>query len=424
MPGAGTDKTKRWIETPAPVVILVEPQLGDNIGAAARAMANFGLSRLRLVKPRDGWPNPRAWVAASGADRVLEQAELYDTVEAAIADLTFVLATTARAHDQAKPVVSPEEAARLLAPRVAAGERRRRPVRARAHRAREPRGRARRSDRHAAGQSGVRVAQPGAGGADRCLRMVQATSGGVLPFAMPQKSAPATREQLLAFFANLERELERVEYFRPADKRETMLVNLRNIFHRMQATRQDIQTLQGVIMAIAEGRKGPARGGVLDGSRRNCCARCSPSTPEIACRTSARRCAGWRGCSAAIRPRPSASVGCAHQGPPLCRQRLQAADADRPAHRGLRVVSAARRGRPGAGGGERGGGEGARGPARLAHRARLSALCRSRPAKSKATRRGARRARGADSARERFVKGKFDLQLFDCHIMRVQVSHD
>ena len=61
MPGAGTDKTKRWIEAPAPVVILVEPQLGDNIGATARAMANFGLSRLRLVKPRDGWPNPRAW---------------------------------------------------------------------------------------------------------------------------------------------------------------------------------------------------------------------------------------------------------------------------------------------------------------------------------------------------------------------------
>jgi tRNA/rRNA methyltransferase len=83
---------------------------------------------------------------------------------------------------------------------------------------------------------------------------------------MPQKSGPATREQLFAFFANLERELERVEYFRPADKRDTMLINLRNIFHRMNPSRQDIQTLQGVIMAIAEGRKGPARGGVLDGT--------------------------------------------------------------------------------------------------------------------------------------------------------------
>src|SRR5246127_121355 len=121
MPGSGTDKTKRWIES-GPVVILVEPQLGDNIGTTARAMANFGLSRLRLVKPRDGWPNPRAYVAASGADRILDEAALYDTVEAAIADLTYVLATTARAHDQAKPVIGPAEAAREMAPRVAAGE--------------------------------------------------------------------------------------------------------------------------------------------------------------------------------------------------------------------------------------------------------------------------------------------------------------
>src|SRR6478672_13839645 len=120
MSGAGTDKTKRWITTAAPTVILVEPQLGDNIGAAARAMANFGLARLRLVKPRDGWPNPRAFVAASGADRVLEQARLFDTLTAAIADLTFVLATTARAHDQAKPVVSPEQAAQIMAPKIGA----------------------------------------------------------------------------------------------------------------------------------------------------------------------------------------------------------------------------------------------------------------------------------------------------------------
>jgi tRNA/rRNA methyltransferase len=90
-------------------------------------------------------------------------------------------------------------------------------------------------------------------------------SGGRLPFAMPQKSAPAPKEQLLAFFAALERELERVEFFRPPDKRETMQINLRNIFARMAPSQQDIQTLHGVIMAIAEGRKGPARGGVLDG---------------------------------------------------------------------------------------------------------------------------------------------------------------
>ena len=81
---------------------------------------------------------------------------------------------------------------------------------------------------------------------------------------MPQKSDAAPRQQLLAFFANLEHELEKVEFFRPPDKRDTMQINLRNIFSRMQPTQQDIQTLHGVIMAIAEGRKGPARGGVLD----------------------------------------------------------------------------------------------------------------------------------------------------------------
>src|SRR5262249_19939158 len=92
------------------------------------------------------------------------------------------------------------------------------------------------------------------------------TSGGALPFAMPQKSDSAAREQLLAFFAMLERELHRVEFLRPPEKCETMLINLRNIFHRMELTQQDVQTLHGAIMAIAEGRKGPARGGVLDGA--------------------------------------------------------------------------------------------------------------------------------------------------------------
>jgi len=122
MPGAGTDKTKNWVQQPGPVVILVEPQMGENIGSAARAMANFGLGRLRIVKPREGWPNPQARKMASGADRVLDDAVVYDTLAEAIADCTLVFATTARAHDQAKPVVDAEVAAREAAPKVAAGE--------------------------------------------------------------------------------------------------------------------------------------------------------------------------------------------------------------------------------------------------------------------------------------------------------------
>ena len=89
MPGAGTDKTKRWIEEPAPIVVLVESQLGENIGAVARAMANFGLSRLRLVKPVQSWPNEKARVMAAGADRVLDGAQLYDSLADAIGDCTF-----------------------------------------------------------------------------------------------------------------------------------------------------------------------------------------------------------------------------------------------------------------------------------------------------------------------------------------------
>jgi tRNA/rRNA methyltransferase len=265
MPGAGTDKTKPWADRPGPIVVLVEPQLGDNIGAAARAMANFGLSRLRLVTPRDGWPNPRAWVAASGADHILDEAGLFDTVEQAIADCTFVLATTARQHDQAKPVVGPEEAARLMAPRVEAGET-----------IGVLFGRERYGLENAEVGLADRIVTLPVNPAFASLNLAQAVlviayewfklaSGGALPFTMPVKSGPAPREQLLAFFAMLERELHRVEFLRPPEKCETMLINLRNIFHRMAPTRQDIQTLHGAIMAIAEGRKGPARGGILDG---------------------------------------------------------------------------------------------------------------------------------------------------------------
>jgi len=100
------------MDVAGPVVVLVEPQLGENIGMCARAMGNFGLTRLRLVKPRDGWPNVAAQRAAAGADHILDKVELFDTVEAAIADVSLLYATTARAHDQAKPVVGPEAAAR------------------------------------------------------------------------------------------------------------------------------------------------------------------------------------------------------------------------------------------------------------------------------------------------------------------------
>ncbi|KQU53247.1 rRNA methyltransferase [Sphingomonas sp. Leaf339] len=101
-------------QTPPPVIVLVRPQLGENIGKAARAMLNFGLVELRLVAPRDGWPNPQAGPAASGADIVLEQAAVFDSVAAAVADCTHVYATTVRKRGVTKPVATPEAAARAI----------------------------------------------------------------------------------------------------------------------------------------------------------------------------------------------------------------------------------------------------------------------------------------------------------------------
>src|SRR3954453_21424488 len=121
MSGSGTDKTKTAIDVPGPVVILVEPQLGENIGMAARAMGNFALARLRIVNPRDGWPNVSAQRAAAGADPILDRVELFDTVEQAVADCTLLFATTARAHDQAKPVVGPAAVAREMADQIKGG---------------------------------------------------------------------------------------------------------------------------------------------------------------------------------------------------------------------------------------------------------------------------------------------------------------
>ena len=267
MSGSGTDKTKSGVDRAGPVVILVEPQLGENIGMAARAMGNFGLTRLRLVKPRDGWPSVQARRAASGADHILDRVELFDTVVEAVADCTLLFATTARAHDQAKPVVAPEAAAREIAGELEGGA---------------TVGILFGRERYGLQNEEVALADriitfpvnPGFAS----LNLAQAvllmgyewfklSTAGALPFAMPERSERASQHQMQAFFDNLVRELDAVEFLRPAEKRETMLVNLRNIFARMEPTKQDMHTLHGVVMAIAQGRKGPAKGGVLDGEQ-------------------------------------------------------------------------------------------------------------------------------------------------------------
>jgi tRNA/rRNA methyltransferase len=249
MSGSGTDKTKSGVTLAGPVVILVEPQLGENIGMAARAMGNFALSRLRIVNPRDGWPNVSAQRAAAGADHILDHVELFDTIEQAVADCTLLFATTARAHDQAKPVVAPQVAAREIASAVKGGG---------------TVGILFGRERYGLQNEEVALADrivtfpvnPGFAS----LNLAQAvlligyewfklSTEGALPFAMPERSERASQHQMQAFFDNLVRELDKVEFLRPAEKRETM------------------HTLHGVVMAIAEGRKGPAKGGVLDGEQ-------------------------------------------------------------------------------------------------------------------------------------------------------------
>jgi tRNA/rRNA methyltransferase len=265
MTGSGTDKTKTRRDPAGPVVVLVEPQLGENIGMCARAMGNFGLTRLRLVNPRDGWPNMAAQRAAAGADHILDHVTLFDTVEAAVADCSLLFATTARAHDQAKPVVGPEEAARQIVAEVATGG---------------TTGILFGRERYGLENDEVALANrivtfpvnPGFAS----LNLAQAVllmgyewfklaTANTLPFAMPERSERASSHQMQVFFDNLVAELDKVEFLRPPEKRDVMLVNLRNIFMRMEPTKQDMHTLHGVVMAIAEGRKGPAKGGVLNG---------------------------------------------------------------------------------------------------------------------------------------------------------------
>src|SRR3569833_867366 len=224
MPGAGTDKTKRWIEQPGPVVVLVEPQMGENIGAAARAMANFALGRLRLVKPKQGWPNEKAVVMAAGATRVLDGAQLYETLEEAVADCSFVVATTARHHDQLKPIIAAQQAAAEMAPRVSQGDT------VALVFGRERNG----LENHEVGLADRILTLP-VNPAFASLNLAQAVvivayewfecAAGELPFTETEISPPAPRQQLEAFFADLERELEKAEFFRPEEKRNDMRGN-------------------------------------------------------------------------------------------------------------------------------------------------------------------------------------------------------
>ncbi|MEI8145992.1 MAG: TrmJ/YjtD family RNA methyltransferase [Alphaproteobacteria bacterium] len=257
------DITRLYREGGGPIIILVEPQLAENIGTVARAMANFGLGELRLVAPRDGWPNAKAYPAASGANRILDEAKLFPTFEAAIADLTFAYATTARMHDQIKPVVGPSEAVSAMGPRVARGEK----VGVVFGRERN-------------GLINEEVALCDAiltypvNPDFSSLNLAQAVlilgyqwfttlRGEVLPLEEHRPAQAADKAQIVAFNNLLERALDKSEFFRPPEKRAIMVVQLRNIVNRIAVSRTELATLHGAIHALITGGKGPATGGIL-----------------------------------------------------------------------------------------------------------------------------------------------------------------
>jgi tRNA/rRNA methyltransferase len=272
---AGTDRKKaaKVMAAPGPVVILARPQLGMNIGTAARAMLNCGLTELRLVSPRDGWPNSAAYTAASRADAVLDKARVFDDVAAAIADLDRVYAATARPRDMAKPVMTPRRAAAAMRAEVAAGGRVGLlfgPERTGLETAETA-------------QANVIVTVPLNPGFSS-LNLAQAVllvgyewfvaGEAALPERMPARSPPATKGDLQGLIDHLTAELDASGYFHNIEeKRASMLVNIRNIFERTPLTQQDVRTLRGIVKALALGRprrerKAPANRPPLAGRSR------------------------------------------------------------------------------------------------------------------------------------------------------------
>ena len=245
-----------------PVLVLVRPQLADNIGMAARAMANFGLEHMRLVAPRDGWPNEKARIAASGANFIIDGAEAYPAFEQAFADLNWVGATTARQRDLAKPVFTPEQAVAEMRRRLAEGQ--------------------------CCGilfgpeRNGLETGE--IANADAAimvpvnpsfasLNLAQAvlllsyewmkqTGGGTLgrvtTYEAPLQaglqtrgSPPASRSELTALFEHIEQELDASGFFTAPEKRPSVVQNLRSMLVRMGATEQEIRTLRGIVKALA-----------------------------------------------------------------------------------------------------------------------------------------------------------------------------
>lgn len=256
MGGNIKDQLGRVAETVdgAPTVILVGPQLGENIGAAARAMLNFGLTELRLVAPRDGWPNPASEATAAGAVNVLENAKVYETTAEAVAGLNFLLAATARRRELEIPVIGTGDVGPMLHAKEISGSR-----------------------------CGILFGPEKAGlknedvvlcdhiltypinPAFQSLNLAQAvgvfgyiwksTESTAPPSTFDVDAAlPANREDLVRLFEHLEDELTKAGFFFPAEKKALMSQNIRAPLTRAKMTEQEVRTWRGIVKALAKGR--------------------------------------------------------------------------------------------------------------------------------------------------------------------------
>ena len=244
----------------APVVILVRPQLGENVGAAARAMLNFGLTDLRLVQPQCGWPNVKAVQAASGANVVLNRMQVFARVEDAAGDLQRLYATTARPRDLPKPVVTAAQAAREARAALAGGER--------VGLLFGPERTGLTTDDLIYADAVVSIpANP----RFASLNLAQAVllvayewyqSGAAVPLRQPALPAgpPASQGELARLLEHLIAELDAVDFFRAADRRTSMSRALKLIGARAGLRVQDVHLLRGVIKELARGgRRRPRR---------------------------------------------------------------------------------------------------------------------------------------------------------------------
>ncbi len=232
-------------DAPQPAFVLIRPQMGENIGAAARGMWNFGLDRMRLVAPRDGWPNPAAVAMASGAGRLLDAAQVYASTAGAVADCQFVYATTARSRELTKPVLSPEAAMADAAARTAGGQKVAvlfGPERAGMENA-------------DIALANVIVSVP-VNPDFPSLNLAQCVlltgyewqrARGATPVAQEAAAEIATQTEIEKLAKHYEERMQDAGFFYPVHKADSMKLNLRNLWSRMPLTRHDVQILHGIM---------------------------------------------------------------------------------------------------------------------------------------------------------------------------------